>query len=137
MMSCVVFLMKLRQPRSNRTTHSFPTRRTSDPGAPRSTSWLRRQWAVRAAGRDRTRETGKIAPAVPRTGSGYNDAPRSSRPPPDMIVLEGQPALSPFRRERLESRLRALSPDVRVARAWHVYWEIGRASGRERVVPDV
>src|SRR3546814_15071681 len=39
-----------------------------------------------------------------------------------MIVLEGQPALSPFRRERLESRLRALSPDVRVAGAWHVYW---------------
>src|SRR3546814_15486542 len=38
-----------------------------------------------------------------------------------MIVLEGQPALSPFRRERLESRLRALSPDVRVAGAWHVY----------------
>src|SRR3546814_14809988 len=39
-----------------------------------------------------------------------------------MIVLEGQPALSPFRRERLESRLRALSPDARVAGAWHVYW---------------
>src|SRR3546814_4462783 len=39
-----------------------------------------------------------------------------------MIVLEGQPALSPFRRERLESRLRALSPNVRVAGAWHVYW---------------
>src|SRR3546814_16788063 len=39
-----------------------------------------------------------------------------------MIVLEGQPTLSRFRRERLESQLRALSPDVRVAGAWHVYW---------------
>src|SRR3546814_4790618 len=38
------------------------------------------------------------------------------------FVLEGQPALSPFRRERLGSRLRALSPDARVAGAWHVYW---------------
>src|SRR3546814_1101208 len=61
-------------------------------------------------------------PAVPRTGSGYNDAPRSSRPPPDMIVLEGQPALSPFRPERNRTSTRALSPDVRVAGAWHVYW---------------
>jgi phosphoribosylformylglycinamidine synthase len=40
----------------------------------------------------------------------------------DMIVLEGLPALSPFRRERLETRLQALSPGVRVAGAWHVYW---------------
>ena len=39
-----------------------------------------------------------------------------------MIVLEGQPALSPFRRERLETRLQALSPGVRVIGAWHVYW---------------
>ena len=39
-----------------------------------------------------------------------------------MIVLEGQPALSQFRRERLETRLQALSPGVRVAGAWHVYW---------------
>ena len=29
-----------------------------------------------------------------------------------MIVLEGQPALSPFRRERLEARLQALAPDA-------------------------
>ncbi|GAA4853852.1 phosphoribosylformylglycinamidine synthase [Luteimonas vadosa] len=39
-----------------------------------------------------------------------------------MIVLEGQPALSPFRRERLESRLQAHSPGMRVLGAWHVYW---------------
>ena len=39
-----------------------------------------------------------------------------------MIVLEGLPALSPFRRERLEARLQALSPEVRIAGAWHVYW---------------
>lgn len=39
-----------------------------------------------------------------------------------MIALEGQPALSPFRRERLESRLRALSPEAAVTGAWHVYF---------------
>ncbi|MCA0394572.1 MAG: phosphoribosylformylglycinamidine synthase [Proteobacteria bacterium] len=39
-----------------------------------------------------------------------------------MIVLEGLPALSPFRRERLELRLQTLSPAVRVLDAWHVYW---------------
>ncbi len=39
-----------------------------------------------------------------------------------MIVLEGLPALSPFRRERLETRLQLLSPGVRVPGAWHVYW---------------
>jgi len=39
-----------------------------------------------------------------------------------MIVLEGAPALSVFRRERLESRLCAHAPDVRVNGAWWVYW---------------
>jgi len=39
-----------------------------------------------------------------------------------MIVLEGLPALSPFRRERLELRLQSVSPGVRVVGAWHVYW---------------
>jgi phosphoribosylformylglycinamidine synthase len=39
-----------------------------------------------------------------------------------MIVLEGLPALSPFRRERLELRLQSISPEVRIAGAWHVYW---------------
>ncbi|GAB2502730.1 phosphoribosylformylglycinamidine synthase [Lysobacter humi (ex Lee et al. 2017)] len=39
-----------------------------------------------------------------------------------MIVLEGAPALSPFRLERLEARLRSLHPSVRVTGAWHTYW---------------
>ncbi|TYT27399.1 phosphoribosylformylglycinamidine synthase [Luteimonas viscosa] len=39
-----------------------------------------------------------------------------------MIVLEGLPALSPFRRERLEFRLQSVAPGVRIAGAWHVYW---------------
>src|SRR5688572_14877817 len=41
---------------------------------------------------------------------------------PDMIVLEGASALSPFRRERLQARLQALHPSVRVLGAWPVYW---------------
>ena len=49
-----------------------------------------------------------------------------------MIVLEGLPALSPFRRERLEARLQAFVPTVRIAGAWHVYW-IEPESG---VAPD-
>lgn len=39
-----------------------------------------------------------------------------------MIVLEGQQALSPFRRERLEARLQSVSPALTVAGAWHVYF---------------
>jgi len=39
-----------------------------------------------------------------------------------MIVLEGLPALSPFRRERLEARLQAIAPSLRVVGAWYVYW---------------
>jgi len=39
-----------------------------------------------------------------------------------MIVLEGLPALSPFRRERLELRLQSVAPGVRIVGAWHVYW---------------
>lgn len=39
-----------------------------------------------------------------------------------MIVLEGQPALSQFRRARLESKLQSLAPDVRIRGAWHVYF---------------
>lgn len=39
-----------------------------------------------------------------------------------MIVLEGQQALSPFRRERLEARLQSVSPTLVVAGAWHVYF---------------
>ena len=41
-----------------------------------------------------------------------------------MIVLEGQSALSPFRRERLEARLRALHPEFRIAGAWWTYWVV-------------
>ena len=44
-----------------------------------------------------------------------------------MIVLEGLPALSPFRRERLEARLRALHPDSRIAGAWWTYWVVPAA----------
>ncbi|MFT3806958.1 phosphoribosylformylglycinamidine synthase [Arenimonas sp.] len=39
-----------------------------------------------------------------------------------MIVLEGLPALSPFRRERLQARLRRLVADIAVTGAWHVYF---------------
>ncbi len=39
-----------------------------------------------------------------------------------MIVLEGQPALSHFRRARLESKLQSLVPEVRIRGAWHVYF---------------
>ncbi|HBK47328.1 MAG TPA: phosphoribosylformylglycinamidine synthase, partial [Xanthomonadaceae bacterium] len=46
-----------------------------------------------------------------------------------MIVLEGAPALSPFRRARLESRLQTVVPALRISGAWHVYFidiEAGR-----------
>lgn len=39
-----------------------------------------------------------------------------------MMVLEGAPALSPFRRERLESRLQSIAPALRISGAWHVYF---------------
>ena len=39
-----------------------------------------------------------------------------------MIVLEGLPALSAFRRERLQSRLQLIAPDIGIAGAWHVYF---------------
>lgn len=39
-----------------------------------------------------------------------------------MIVLEGQPALSPFRLERLQARLKLFPSAPRVVGAWHVYW---------------
>jgi phosphoribosylformylglycinamidine synthase len=51
-----------------------------------------------------------------------------------MIVLEGASALSPFRRERLQARLQALHPSVRLLGAWHVYWvepEPGRTPDAE------
>ncbi|MFN7137038.1 MAG: phosphoribosylformylglycinamidine synthase, partial [Thermomonas sp.] len=39
-----------------------------------------------------------------------------------MIVLEGASALSPFRRDRLQDRLQALVPGLRITGAWHGYW---------------
>ncbi|HSD17078.1 MAG TPA: phosphoribosylformylglycinamidine synthase [Thermomonas sp.] len=39
-----------------------------------------------------------------------------------MIVLEGAPALSPFRRDRLQARLNAIVPGLRISGAWHGYW---------------
>ena len=39
-----------------------------------------------------------------------------------MIVLEGLPALSPFRRDRLEARLQQVVPGLRVTGAWFVYF---------------
>ena len=39
-----------------------------------------------------------------------------------MIVLEGAAALSPFRRERLESRLQSIAADLRITSARHLYF---------------
>ncbi len=39
-----------------------------------------------------------------------------------MIVLEGASALSPFRCDRLQTRLQSIAPGLRVAGAWHGYW---------------
>ncbi|MEO5596431.1 MAG: phosphoribosylformylglycinamidine synthase, partial [Lysobacteraceae bacterium] len=39
-----------------------------------------------------------------------------------MIVLLGQPALSPFRRSRLETGLRSIDAAIAVNAAWHVYF---------------
>jgi phosphoribosylformylglycinamidine synthase len=40
----------------------------------------------------------------------------------DMIVLEGLSALSPFRRDRLETRCRQIAPSVCIQGAWHIYF---------------
>ena len=50
-----------------------------------------------------------------------------------MIVLEGASALSPFRLERLQARLRSLAPDVRIAGAWHTYWVLPEPAAQ----PDI
>lgn len=39
-----------------------------------------------------------------------------------MILLEGALALSPFRRDRLQARLNAIVPGLRISGAWHGYW---------------
>ena len=46
-----------------------------------------------------------------------------------MMVLEGAPALSAFRRERLESRLQSIAPSLRISGAWHVYFVQPEAQG--------
>nr|MBA3486094.1 phosphoribosylformylglycinamidine synthase [Lysobacter sp.] len=50
-----------------------------------------------------------------------------------MIVLEGAPALSAFRRERLQARLQAIHPDVHLLDAWWVYWILPQEQG---IQPD-
>ncbi|WP_028919842.1 phosphoribosylformylglycinamidine synthase [Pseudoxanthomonas suwonensis] len=49
-----------------------------------------------------------------------------------MIVLEGAPALSPFRRQRLETRLQSLVPGLRIEGAWHVYFVQPGATAPDR-----
>ncbi|MEN1929143.1 phosphoribosylformylglycinamidine synthase [Luteimonas sp. MJ250] len=44
-----------------------------------------------------------------------------------MIVLEGAPALPPFRRERLQARLQSIDPGIRISGAWQVYWVLADA----------
>ncbi len=39
-----------------------------------------------------------------------------------MIALEGAPALSPFRRDRLQARLQTLVPALQLVGSWHGYW---------------
>jgi phosphoribosylformylglycinamidine synthase len=39
-----------------------------------------------------------------------------------MIVLEGLPALSPFRSDRLQARLRQIVPELNVTGSWHIYF---------------
>ncbi|MFC5570477.1 phosphoribosylformylglycinamidine synthase [Lysobacter yangpyeongensis] len=49
-----------------------------------------------------------------------------------MMVLEGASALSSFRRERLQARLQAVHPDLRLTGAWWTYWVLPEAGA----VPD-
>src|SRR5688572_16424901 len=59
-----------------------------------------------------------------------------SRISADMIVLVGLPALSPFRSDRLPSRLCQIVPELRVTGAWHVYFlqaESGAAPDLEAI----
>ncbi|GAB3379021.1 phosphoribosylformylglycinamidine synthase [Lysobacter fragariae] len=45
-----------------------------------------------------------------------------------MIVLEGASALSSFRRERLQARLQAVHPDIRLLGVWWTYWVVPQTS---------
>ena len=54
-----------------------------------------------------------------------------------MIVLEGAIALSPFRRERLQARLNAIVPALRIVETWHGYWvqpESGQAPDMDALI---
>ncbi len=53
-----------------------------------------------------------------------------------MIVLEGVTALSPFRLQRLETRLQSLVPALRITGAWHVYF-IDTDAGRTPELPTL
>jgi phosphoribosylformylglycinamidine synthase len=47
-----------------------------------------------------------------------------------MMVLEGASALSSFRRERLQARLQAVHPDLRLLGAWWTYWVVPEANAQ-------
>src|SRR5258706_8133008 len=52
-----------------------------------------------------------------------------------MIVFDGQPALSPFRLERLNREIERLHSGGRISAAWHVYFVA--ADGAERELDQV
>ncbi|GAB3348559.1 phosphoribosylformylglycinamidine synthase [Lysobacter tyrosinilyticus] len=47
-----------------------------------------------------------------------------------MMVLEGASALSSFRRERLQARLQAVHPELRLLGAWWTYWVVPEANAQ-------
>jgi len=47
-----------------------------------------------------------------------------------MMVLEGASALSSFRRERLQARLQAVHPNLRLLGAWWTYWVVPEANAQ-------
>ena len=53
-----------------------------------------------------------------------------------MIVLEGVSALSPFRLQRLETRLQSVVPALRITGAWHVYF-IDTDAGHAPALPTL
>ncbi|MDB6163873.1 MAG: purL [Xanthomonadaceae bacterium] len=54
-----------------------------------------------------------------------------------MIVLEGQPALSPFSRARLEARLQAIHQEVSLVEAWSSYWIQPTVDAVDAAEPDI
>ena len=47
-----------------------------------------------------------------------------------MMVLEGDSALSSFRRERLQARLQAVHSELRLIGAWWTYWVVPEADAQ-------